>query len=176
MKVRAVPILLSMLATITLLFGGWFLYQKMQVEEPLRSEIAEMKSAKLVGMQVSQEQLNVQLEVTDPESFPVEYRELTTEIKRLAPGKAWTVEMTNQDPELTAIWATGIFDLTEAIELHQYSKIPSLLNDWKQTHQLDEAKARMDEQHVFIYLKRGNADFYKVVPRLVEEREVTARG
>ncbi|WP_241236179.1 hypothetical protein [Brevibacillus marinus] len=176
MKVRALPVLLSMLATITLLFGGWFLYQKTQLEEPLRSAIAAMKSAKLSELEVGQEQLVVRLEVTDPEGFPQEYRELAREIARLAPGRAWAIETTNYDDDLAAIWAAGIFELTEAIELHQYSKIPLLLNDWKNRYQLDAAVARMDEEDVFIYLKRGSADLYEVVPRLKAGSEVIARG
>lgn len=176
MKVRALPVLLSMLATFTLLFGGWFLYQKTQLEEPLRNTIAAMKTAELVELSVRQDQLTVLLDVTDPTAFPKEYRELAVEISRLAAGKAWVINTRNDDEELAAVWATGIFELTEAIELHQYSKIPQLLQDWKVRYQLDAAQAQMDEEDVFIYLKRGDADFYKVVPRMKRDSGVIARG
>jgi hypothetical protein len=50
------------------------------------------------------------------------------------------------------------------------------LNDWKNRYQLDAAVARMDEEYEYIYLKRGSADLYEVVPRLKAGSEVIARG
>ncbi|MBO8162957.1 MAG: hypothetical protein H0Z34_04440 [Brevibacillus sp.] len=173
---RVVPILLSMLATFTLLFGGWFLYQKMQVEEPLRNHITQLKSAELAALQVNKDQVRVVLRVINPEAFSLEYSQLMEELKQIAPNKQVTVETSNRAPELEAIWQDGIFALTEAVELHQYSKIPALMHNWQQMYQLDKAKAAMDEKHVFIYLQRGDDDFFKVVPRQVADGEVTSHG
>lgn len=175
MQIRKVPIVLSLLATLTLLFGGWFLYQKMEIEEPVRNEIEQMKSANLADLEVGKEQLNIQLTVTNPDKFPVEYQELLNTLQKRVQNKQVRVEVTNQDQQLKEIWTNGVFVFTEAVDLHQYSRIPQMLANWKQDYQLDAASTQMDDDNIYIYLKRGSADFYAMVPRNPVE-EVTDRG
>jgi hypothetical protein len=173
---KPITIMLSLLATLTLLFGGWFLYTKMEVEEPLRHFIGQMKSAELADLQVEKEQLVIQLDVTKPELFPEEYRALVKTVQELAPGKQVDIRIADRDQVLQEIWANGVFLFTEAVDLHQYSKIPTLLGEWKNTYQLDDASAQMDEANIYVYLKRDQAEFFTIIPRTSARQEVTAHG
>jgi len=166
---------MSLVATLALLFGGWFLYQKIEIEEPIRAEIGQLQSASVTHLTVGKDKIEIDLKVTKPEAFPQEYRHLQELTASLSAGKQVEIQVENQAQNLKDIWANGQFVFTEAIELHQYSRIPQLVEQWKAEHQLDDASALMDDTNIYVYLKKGAEDFYTIVPRTVED-EVTARG
>lgn len=178
MQTRKKPltIMLSLIATLTFLFGGWFLYQKMEIEGPIRKTVQEMKSAQLAALDIEKEQVVIALTVTQPEQFPAEYKELSKTIGEMLSNKQVKIEVSNQDSPLSAIWADGIFAFTEAVDLHQYSKIPALLSAWKQEHQLDVVDTQMDDENVYVFMKRGKDAFYVMVPRFANQQEVRMNG
>ncbi|WP_342406537.1 hypothetical protein [Brevibacillus sp. FSL K6-2834] len=166
---------LSLLATLLLLFGGWFLYQKIEVEEPIRTQIGQLQSAELAHLHVGKDHIQIDLNVTHPELFPQEYRKLMQQAKEMAGSKEIQVTLGNQSKELEKVWMNGLFSFTEAVDLHQYSRIPQLVGEWKTAYQLDQAMAQMDAEHVYVYLKRGADDYYAIVPRS-SGSEVAVRG
>lgn len=166
---------LSLLATLALLFGGWFLYQKIQIEEPIRTEIGQLQSASLNTLKMQKDKVHIDLTVTNPERFPQEYRELLKKTVNLAGNKEVVITIGNTSEEMRDIWQHGQFVFTEAIELHQYSRIPELMKEWKAGHQLDEAFALMDDSNIYVYMKKGAEDFYTIVPRSLKN-EVTAHA
>ena len=176
MQLRKVPVIASLLVTMALLFGGWFLYQKVEVEEPIRTEISAMKSATLADLLMNKEQLLIKLTVTNPDKFPEEYMKLMNHISQDITNKKVAVELTNQDAALKQVWMDGTFALTEALELHQYSKVPKIVGDWKVKNHLDKASTAMDQDNIYVFLKRGSGEYYTIVPRNTTDGEVSARG
>lgn len=166
---------LSLVATLALLFGGWFLYQKIEIEEPIRTEIGQLQSASLAHLEVGKDKIEIDLKVTKPEAFPQEYRDLLEMTSKFSANKQVVISVDNQSQDLKDIWKNGQFVFTEAIDLHQYSRIPQLVEQWKTEHKLDDASALMDDNNIYVYLKKGTEDFYTIVPRTMED-EVTARG
>lgn len=166
---------LSLVATLALLFGGWFLYQKMEIEEPIRAEIGQMQSATLGNLEISKDKIQIDVTVTKPDVFPAEYRNLLTETQKVAGEKKVVIDIDNQSTAMNDIWQSGQFMFTEAVELHEYSRIPALVEQWKKGNQLDEASALMDDENIYVYLKKGTEDFYTIIPRSIE-KEVTARA
>ncbi len=176
MQLRKAPIISSLLITLALLFGGWYLYQKAEIEEPIRNHISEMHSVKLADLQVKKDQLLIKLTVTAPDTFPEEYVKLQDEINQLVSNKATVVELTNQDANLKKVWMDGTFALTEALQLRQYSKVPELVHDWKVKNHLDMAQTSMDQHNIYVFLKRGAEEYYTIVPLDPQKGEVSARG
>lgn len=172
MTLRRLPIMLSFLVTMVLLFGGWYLYQQMEVKEPLKTQVEQMTSATLTDLQVVKNQVMIKLHVTNPDTFPQEYRELLKATQKYSNGREIDVQVSNQGDGLKKIWTDGQFAVNEAIELHEYSKIPAMLADWKQAYKLDSAIAKMDESTIYIYLKDGKQDFYAMLPRTAVTEEV----
>lgn len=175
MQLKKSAIGLSLLATLALLFGGWFLYLKMEVEEPIRNEIGQLQSATMAHLDVGKDRIVIDLKVTNPDAFPQEYRKLVDATTKLANGKPVEIKIDNQSKQMDDIWKNGQFVFAEAMELHQYSRIPQLVAEWKTNHQLDEATALMDDKNIYVYMKKGTEDFYTIVP-LSDNKEVTARG
>ncbi|MFD2371723.1 hypothetical protein ACFSO0_17510 [Brevibacillus sp. GCM10020057] len=175
MQLKKGAIGMSLVATLALLFGGWFLYQKIEIEEPIRTEIGQLQSASLTHLDVGKDKIEIDLKVTKPKAFPQDFRHLQETTASLSAGKQVEIRVDNQSRSLKDVWNNGQFVFTEAIELHQYSRIPQLVEQWKAEHQLDDASALMDDTNIYVYLKKGSEDFYTIVPRSTED-EVTARG
>jgi len=178
MQTRKKPltIMLSLIATLTLLFGGWYMYQKMEIEEPIRQTVEAMKSAQLSNLHIDKNEVAIELTVTHPEMFPNEYKELSNSMAQMLDNKDVNITVSNKDSDLQTIWADGVFAFTEAVDLHQYSKVPALLSQWKQEHQLDVVDTQMDERNVYVFMKRGKDAFYVMVPRFPNEQEVQVNG
>ncbi|WP_232696391.1 hypothetical protein [Brevibacillus daliensis] len=176
MKLRKGPMFLSLLVALALLFSGYFLFQKVQIEKPLMEQAEQMTSAKLIDFSMQKDKVTYKFEVTNPEQFVIDYPKLIDAIKTYAPEKAFDIMLTNQDESLQPIWNEGLFGLIEAIETKQYSNIPELLSEWKETYKLDEAFGRIDDKYVYIFMKRGEDEFYKVIPRKQPISEVVNRG
>lgn len=175
MQLKKTSIVLSLLATLALLFGGWFLYQKIQIEEPIRAAIGQLESATLNDLKMDSEKIAIDVTVQDPEKFSFEYPELLEKTAKLAGDRNVVISAANTSEEMRAIWHHGQFVFTEAVDLHQYSRIPQLMEEWKASHQLDEAFALMDEDNIYVYMKKGSEDFYTIVSRSVEN-EVKANA
>lgn len=175
MQLKKGTIGLSLVATLALLFGGWFFYQKIEIEEPIRTEIGQLQSASLTHLDVGKDQIEIDLKVTKPETFPQEYRELLDKTSGLAGSKKVVISVENQSQDLKDIWKNGQFVFTEVMDLHQYSRIPQIVDQWKKENKLDDATALMDDTNIYVYLKKGSEDFYTIIPRSMED-EVTARG
>lgn len=175
MQIRKVPMLLSMLITMALLFGGWYFYQKVNVESPIRTEIGQLPSVSLADLNIDQDQVDVRLNVKNPDQLPDDYTKLVNMIEQTAPGKQVNISLTNQNEQLKKIWSNGLFTFTEAMDLHEYSKIPKLLDDMKSAYKLDKVETNMDDKRVYVFLKRGNDQFFAIVPK-TDNKEVIARG
>jgi hypothetical protein len=175
MQVRKGTIVLSLMATLTLLFGGWFMYQKVQIEKPILTEIGQMQSAELTKLEVGKDRIHIDLKVTNPEPFPQEYQQLKRMLAERVGNKPVEIEIDNKAKALEEIWTNGVFAFTEAVDLHQYSRIPQIIGQWKEAYSLDEVLTQMDEENIYVYLKRGSEDFYAIVPRS-SGNEVTAHG
>lgn len=175
MQLKKSAIGMSLVATLALLFGGWFLYQKLAIEEPIRTEIGQLQSASLNHLNVGKDKIEIDVKVTKPDAFPQDYRHLQELTASLSAGKQVEIRVENQAQSLKDIWNRGQFVFTEAIDLHQYSRIPQLVEQWKTEHQLDDASALMDDTNIYVYLKKGAEDFYVIVPRSAND-EVVAHG
>jgi hypothetical protein len=179
MALKKGPIALSLLATLALLFGSWFVYEKMEVENPILEHIRSMKSVNLVSFENERDTLRVTFDIQHPNQFPNEYRQLQNLLQRVAPNKAAVVELDGKDKDLDATWEKALFPLTEVMQLHQYSRIPGILEELKKTQQLEQAMAKMDDENVYIYLKKGDEERFEILPRVQmtqTDQEVTAHG
>ncbi|AMA73531.1 hypothetical protein [Aneurinibacillus thermoaerophilus] len=173
MKVRALPIFLSVLVSSLLLFGGWYVFQNQFVKKPISNEIAAMQSVKLNNITVGRDAITLNVSFNDPEKFAEDYKTIKKIASDKANGKTVKIECYSPNISLQKIWEENAFAVAEAMELHTYSKIPIALEEMKKKHRLKNATSYMDEQNVYIYLNDGKGPYYAVLPR---EREVSRNG
>ncbi|WP_047152587.1 hypothetical protein [Aneurinibacillus tyrosinisolvens] len=173
MKVRVLPIFLSILFSSLLLFGGWYVFQNQFVKKPIANEIAVMKDVKLNHINVKRDSVVLNLTFNNSEKFAEEYKQIQKIVADKSNGKNAVIELDSPNKQLKKVWDDNAFAIAEAMDLHTYSRIPGVLNDIKKKHQLASALSHMDEENIYIYLNDGKSSYYTVLPR---QKEVSRNG
>ncbi|WP_286884318.1 hypothetical protein [Aneurinibacillus sp. UBA3580] len=173
MKVRALPIFLSVLFSSLLLFGGWYVFQNQFVKKPITNEIATMKGVKLNDIAIARDVITLNVAFNNPDKFAEDYKRVKKIASEKSNGRAVKIEFDSPNKNLQKIWDENAFAIAEAMELHTYSKIPGVLEQIKKKHKLANVGSHMDDQYVYIYFNDGKNPYYAVLPR---EREVSRNG
>src|SRR5690625_3733016 len=77
MKIKPFPILLSIVFSATILFGGWFLYQTFALASPLQDSVSEIEGIERVITHVDQKVVKVDLTLAKDANL----REVVNEIQ-----------------------------------------------------------------------------------------------
>lgn len=168
MKIRPIPIFLSFLFTGLLLFGGWYTYQDQFVKKPIRDEIAKMKDVTVKDLSVGKDTVVVDVAFQQPKQFKDSYLSIRRIAADKSGGKAVTVNIVSPENNVKKIWEDNQFFIAEAIDLHQYSRIPAVFNDLKAKNLLKEVDLKMDNQYIYVYLSDGESSLYQVLTRTKE--------
>jgi hypothetical protein len=164
MKVKAMPVLASLVSTLVLLFGGWFTYQLFYVQRPIETYIASKPNVVLSNLQINNNQVALDLDFKDPSTFATDYKDIYDYISMNYEGKTISIHLPKQGEALKNVWDQQYFGLAQALQHQEYGQIPQLVDDIKKTGKLDKTVARMDDQNVYLYLQEGKDHLYAVLP------------
>lgn len=74
MKVRPLPIFLSVLFSSLLLFGGWYVFQNQFVKKPISKEIATMQGVKLNDVTIARDAITLNVSFNNSDKFADDYK------------------------------------------------------------------------------------------------------
>lgn len=161
-KLNPVVIILSSVVAVIVLFGGWFTYNKFAVESPLAELINEQPSVEKATIELTDSELAVNLEVNSDINIREVMNVIYTEGKSMLGNRDVNLNVNEQSsPELDAWWSTVLFDVAEAMELKEYSRIPEALND--KAAALDGLQVTTDIDEHNVYIKLIHKDAMKIV-------------
>ncbi|WCK56124.1 hypothetical protein PP175_09540 [Aneurinibacillus sp. Ricciae_BoGa-3] len=172
MKVRTFPIFLSVVISSILLFGGWFVYQSQFVKKPIATQISAIKGIKLNDLTIGRDAVGVNVSFSDPNGFADKYKQIQKIVADKTNGKPVKIELNSPDAMLKKIWEQNSFAISEAMDLHTYSKIPFVLENMKNKYHLANVYSQMDDQNIYIYLNDGKSPYYAVLPRYKEVNRI----
>ncbi|NHN28678.1 hypothetical protein [Paenibacillus agricola] len=177
MKLRFLPILLSVAISATLLFGGWFAYQSVAMESPLSSIASQTPGVKLVNTHISSEEVLIELNLEPGTSLREVYSRIQTEGSTLIGKKELKLKVLNDStPKMDQWWSSALFDVAQAMETKQYTQIPKTLQ--ARTLEADGLKVatEMDDKYVYIALTDGGKSKYLMLPRTSSQMGVWING
>lgn len=165
-KLRLLPLILSILISSIVLFGGWFVYHSMALKNPLSQIVADLEHVEQAEVAFLNEEVIVELQLSQEASL----REITHAIKSegasIIKDRELKIEVTNSSSsELDFWWSTVLFDVAQAMETKRYGDIPKTLEHLKGNLPGLELSAEMDETNVYIHLVHQNQNKFIVLPR-----------
>ncbi len=167
LKLRPVPFVISLVVSATVLFGGWFLYHSYAMESPLHELVGKQTGVESVNSQIDNDQVTFNLELNQEASLRTIYAEIVRDEQSILGDRAVKLNITNPPhPELESIWSNLLFDVAEAMEQREYSRIPLLLNEEAVKHDGIHVSAEMDSTNVYIKLTKGEESKFVVLPRV----------
>ena len=174
-KLRLLPIILSLVTSSTVLFGGWFVYRSVAMENPLLDVVRNTEGVEQVQIDFNKDKITLQLRLSSDANLREIVRHIRTEGSEMIGGRTLDIQVMNESsPELEKWWSSMLFDVAEAMETKRYSLIPEALNNASAKKNGISAETEMDEQNIYIRLSKGDDIKFIILPRNPASMEVWA--
>lgn len=161
---RPIVVLVSLFATFALLLAGWFGYERLAVEEPIRQALASVPHIHVTGVNVTPSAVVVDVQLDPDANAARTFRQLDQTLTKAAGGREVLIRVENKPSPLEEIWFRESFAVLEALEKGEYTRIPSVAAAWKERYRLDRSDVFLDERRLYIALKRDDEELVLVVP------------
>lgn len=166
-KLRPLPIVLSSLITVAILFGGWYGYRSLTLESPLSDLVQQLPAVDNAELTVKDSNIEIDVKVKSEANIRELVQQVYSDTKQIAGNRTVKLHITDQsNAALDTWWANSLFDVAEAMELKQYGKIPQVLQARAQLLPGIDIQTEMDEQNVYVKLSQGEAYKVIVLPRI----------
>jgi hypothetical protein len=166
MKLRLIPILITVAASSALLFGGWFFYHSMVVENPIKDVILGVHGVKQVSTNVNNSQVSIDLKLSKDADLRSLYTTISKEGASLLRNRELKLNLDSQSsPELEQWWSSALFEVAQAMDTKHYAVIPQVLEARDQQIPGLTVTTEMDEKNVYVRLTDGVHSKYIILPR-----------
>ncbi|SFS61327.1 hypothetical protein [Marininema halotolerans] len=166
----------TLVVSLLLLFGGFYAYQKIQIETPMQETLTEASHIKTYEVETSPNHITVHLTPDHGFSLSKDYIPLQKKLNKLAHGRDMSILIKHDaEGELLDAWNRINFGIQEGIALKQYTKIPQTVSEEAKAHHFD-ATVFMDKNFVYLELKKDDLHLYRVLPLNKQESGVKDNG
>lgn len=167
MKLRLLPVVVSIVVSATVLFGGYFAYQSVAMENPLQKVVTSIPGVELVTIDLGGSVAHLDLKLAAGTNLRDVYQKIEQEGASVLENKDLQIKVVGEaSPRLEQWWSSALFEVAQAMETKQYAQIPkSLQNMAAATGGELTVSTEMDEKYVYITLKDGELSKYIMLPR-----------
>jgi hypothetical protein len=166
MKLRLIPILITVAVSSALLFGGWFFYHSMVVENPIKNVILGVPGVKDVTTNINNSQVSIDLKLNKDADLRNLYSTISKEGASLLQNRELKLNLESQSsPELDQWWSSALFEVAQAMDTKHYSDIPQVLKARDQQIPGLTVTTEMDDTNVYVRLTDGVHSKYIILPR-----------
>ena len=167
MKLRLLPVLISVIVTSAVLFGGWFVYKGVAMENPLSDILEQSKGIEDAKIQFKKDVLSLRLTLAPDASLREIVQHIRQEGEQVIGQRMLDVQVTNApSPDLDAWWSSVLFEVAQAMDTKQYAKIPEAVQ--AKAGQLEGLTfdTEMDDTNVYVRLTQGEHSKFIILPRI----------
>ena len=145
MKLKVLPIALTAVISAVLLFGGWFVYRQVAMQNPIEKMVTQY------------DEPDVDL------GRLVQY--IHKEGQTLIGNRALQLDVVDHSNEaLENWWGDAMFTVAQAMENKQYTEITPTLS--KMATNGIKVNTAMDDNNVYVSLRDGEASKFIILPRV----------
>ncbi|MUG65047.1 MULTISPECIES: hypothetical protein [Paenibacillus] len=166
MKLRIVPIALTVVLSSVVLFGGWFLYQKLAVQSPLHQIVSTYDGVKNAHIDIKQDTVNLKLDLEPDTNLQGLVQKIQQEGTSVIGSKELKIDVEDHSSEeLNEWWDRAMLSVAEAMDNRQYTGIQTSLEQLAQASPHLQAKASIDDKNVYVSLSDGKSAKFIILPR-----------
>lgn len=167
MKIRLLPVIISVCVSAVLLFGGYFAYRSVAMENPLHSVVSGIPGVELVSLKLNGDKAEVEVKLAPEASLREVYQRIESEGASVLKGRE--LELKTADSPDTALdqwWSSALFEVAQAMETMHYADIPKSLEARAEASGSGlKVETEMDEKYVYVTLRNGEAVKRIMLPR-----------
>lgn len=172
-NIRPMPLVLSLIITSVLLFGGWFAYNSLALQKPFDQILSELPGVELAESRVLRDEVIIEMRLTQEANLREIMQQIKSEGEFVINGRDLQVKITNDSSQaLDRWWSMAMFDIAQAMEAKQYSMIPKTLADRQEQLAGLQVNTEMDDTYVYIQLTHEQDSKFIMLPRIAQQLEV----
>ncbi|EHB64451.1 MULTISPECIES: hypothetical protein [Paenibacillus] len=173
MKLRIVPIMLTVVISALVLFGGWFLYQRFAVQSPLADVVSQYEGVKSSHIDIKQDAVSLKLDLAPDTNLQGLVQHIKREGKSVIGSRELKIQVEDHSSEaLDEWWEKAMLSVAEAMDNKQYTNIQKSLDRLAAGTPNLSAKATIDDNNVYISLSDGKSGKFIILPRQPGTMEV----
>jgi hypothetical protein len=165
MKLRLLPVVISVVVSATVLFGGWFTYNSFAMEHPLSDVINQAPGVTHSSINLGSDAVTVDLTLKPDADLREIVHKIMTDGSSIIGKRQLDIHTTNAAPELEAWWSRALFDVAQAMETKHYAAIPTTLQDKANAISGLKVDTQMDGNYVYVRLTDGTNSKFIMLPR-----------
>jgi hypothetical protein len=173
MKLRLLPIIITIAASTAVLFGGWFIYHSMALENPINGIVSGIHGVQRVSTNINNNEVTIDLKLNNDTDLLDLYTTISKQGSSLLSNRNLKLNLASQTtPVLDKWWSSALFEVAQAMETKHYADIPQVLA--AKASQMSELKvtSEMDETNVYVRLTQGQYSKYIILPRTPDKMGV----
>ncbi|MCL6602341.1 MAG: hypothetical protein K6T94_05635 [Paenibacillus sp.] len=169
MKLRLIPVLITSVLSLALMFGGWYLYRQFAIQEPLQKIVNSYEGVTKSHITINRDEVSLKLDLQPGTKLRELVQHITTEGKSVIGGRTLKLDVEqHSSEELDEIWDQAMFSVAEAMESRKYTLIPAKLEQLKGKYKGITTTTEIDDINVYVSLTNGKKSKFIILPRQPE--------
>ncbi|OXL84617.1 hypothetical protein BCV73_17010 [Paenibacillus sp. SSG-1] len=165
MKLRPLPIIITVVVSVAVLFGGWFFYRQTTLQGPLQKIVSNYQGVNNAHFNITRDQVDLKLDLKPNVNLADLADKISTEGKSVVGTRTLKFDFVDHSSDkLNQYWDKAMFSVAEAMENKRYTEIPVKLQYLAKGTGI-QTKAEMDTKNVYITLTDGSSSKFLVLPR-----------
>lgn len=165
MKLRVMPIMLTVVISGALLFGGWFIYKQVNLQNPLEKIVTEYDGVNTAELNITRNEVIVKIDIEPNTRLTGLVEQLNSEGKSIIGDRKLKLDVVDRSSDaINDFWDQAMFTVAEAMENKRYTQIVDELKVMEQNSSV-KAITEMDDKNVYISLTDGEASKVIILPR-----------
>ncbi|MDD9267687.1 hypothetical protein ACFPES_11690 [Paenibacillus sp. GCM10023248] len=166
MKLRLLPVVLSVIISAGVLFGGWFAYTSFAMENPLSDIISKVPGVTSSTMKLDKDQVDIEITLKADANLRTVVERIHEEGASIIGKRTVNIHVKDNPSEgLNQWWSKALFEVAQAMETKHYADIPATLQKYAADMPNLKVESEMDQTYVYIRLTDGDATKFIMLPR-----------
>ncbi|SDN85721.1 hypothetical protein SAMN04487897_105174 [Paenibacillus sp. yr247] len=166
MKLRLLPVVMSVIISAGVLFGGWFAYTSLAMENPLSDIISKVPGVTSSTMKLDNNSVDIELTLNSDANLRNVVDHIHKDGASIIGKRSVSIDIKSKPSEkLDQWWSKALFEVAQAMETKHYADIPTTLQKYAADVPGMKVDSEMDQSYVYIRLTDGEATKFIMLPR-----------
>jgi hypothetical protein len=166
MKLRLLPVVMSVIISAGVLFGGWFAYTSLAMENPLSDIISKVPGVAKSTMKLDNSRVDIEVTLNPNANLRTVVDRIHKDGASIIGKRSVNIAVKGTPSEkLDQWWSKALFEVAQAMETKHYGDIPTTLQKYAADVPSMKVDSEMDQDYVYIRLTDGDATKFIMLPR-----------
>lgn len=168
-------VVVTLAATLALLFGAGFVIRKQTIDAPLEKALTNLPAVAKVAVEAEGDSARaIRVELKAVPDLAKAYKEVDLKVNGVLAGVKYTLAVADQrSPELEQLYYNMHFQIQEALATGNFSQMKVRLEELAHGAGVTDLRVTVEHDRIYVQFSKGAHYLYEVVDRPVPTLQVT---